>query len=283
MAISLGVNTWVWVSPFKTADTNLFPKIKRMGFDTVELAMEDPSLVNARIVAAALRDAGLSATMVGAFGPSRDMSHEDRRVQQEALDYIRTCVNMCEQMGIRIFAGPLYSAVGKARLLPPEERARERDRSISNLKKAAAMAFDYGVTLGLEPLNRFETDMVNTHQQALAMVRAVGSRSLQVHLDTFHMNIEEKDTEAAVKACKGRLCHVHASESDRGTPGTGQVDWQGLARGLKSIRYNGSVVIETFTPAVKEIAKAAAIWRPLAQSQDVLARDGFKFLRKTLH
>lgn len=282
MAIQFGVNTWTWVSPFKTADIKLFPKIKRMGFDLVELAVEDPALIDARKVAAALWDNGLGATLCGAFGPTRDLSHENKKIQQQSLDYIRTCLTMCEQLGCRVFAGPMYSSVGKARQLPPDARKRERDRAVANLKKAAAMASDRGITLGLEPLNRFEIDLCNTHEQALRIVAAVGSPWVQVHLDTFHMNIEEKDVEKAVRACKGRLCHIHASESDRGTPGTGQVDWEGLARGLKSVRYNGAVVIETFTPRVKEIARAAAIWRPLAPSQDSLAGDGLKFLKKLL-
>ena len=282
MAIQFGVNTWTWVSPFKTADKHLFPKIKHMGFDLVELAVEDPALIDAREVASSLWNNELGATVCGAFGPNRDLSHEDAAIQQNSLDYIQTCLRICQQIGAKVFAGPMYSSVGKARQIPADERKRERDRAIANLKKAAVMAEDHGVILGIEPLNRFEIDMVNTHQQALAMVRAVNRKNVQIHLDSFHMNIEEKDSRAAIKACKGRLCHFHASESDRGTPGTGQVDWQGIAKGLKATKYDGAVVIETFTPMVKEIAKAAAIWRKLAPSQDALARDGVRFLKRLL-
>ena len=282
MAIKFGITTWAWVSPFKTADIKLFPKIKRMGFDLVEVAVEDPSLLDADKIAAALQDNDLGATMCGVWGPNRDLSSEDPSLVRASLDYIHTCLGMCEQMDIKVLIGPMYSSVGNAHLLSPAESARERARSVSHLKKAAAMAADHDVVLGIEPLNRFEISMVNTVEQALGIIRAVGSRNLQVHLDTFHMNIEEKNTEAAIKACKNNVCNVHANESDRGIPGTGQVHWDGVARGLKAIKYDGPIVMETFTPAIKAIAKAVAIWRPLAKSQDVLARDGLKFLRKTI-
>ncbi len=282
MAIKFGVNTWTWVSPFKTSDTHLFSKIKHMGFDVVELAVEDPTLIDGRTVAARLWDLGLGATVCGAFGPSRDLSSDDSARVDESLEYIRACLRLCQQVGCSVFAGPMYSSVGKARQLPRDERKREWDRAVANLKRAATLADDHGVVLGLEPLNRFEIDMVNTHQQALSMMKAVGRKNVQIHLDTFHMNIEEKCVQTAIKACKGRLCHIHACENDRGTPGSGQVNWQGFARGLKAAKYDGAVVIETFTPLVKEIAKAAAIWRPLASSQDALARDGVKFLKKLL-
>jgi D-psicose/D-tagatose/L-ribulose 3-epimerase len=153
---------------------------------------------------------------------------------------------------------------------------------VSGLRKAARMAGDYGVTLGIEPLNRFETDLVNTAAQAKKLIQDIDDPAARIHLDTFHMNIEEKSIYDAVVLAGKDLVYIDASECDRGTPGSGQVDWASLARGLDEIQYCGDCVIESFTPECESIAAAAAIWRPLAMSQDILAQDGLRFLRGLL-
>ena len=144
------------------------------------------------------------------------------------------------------------------------------------------MAADHGVTIALETLNRFETDLINTCEQCLRLVSDIGLNSVGIHLDTFHMNIEEKSIYAAIKLAGAKLAHVHACENDRGAPGSGHVDWPGLAKGLREINYTGAAVIESFTPTCQAIAAATCIWRPLAVSQDALAADGLKFLRNLL-
>lgn len=282
MSIRLGVNTWVWTAPFTTDTVKLFPKIKRMGFDLVEIPIEDPNLIDVGAVGEGLQRNGLGVTVCGAFGPDRDLTHDDPKVHDHAIDYIEVCLAMGAAWGAEVLAGPMYSAVGKARFVPPDQKKREWERAVTNLRRAARMAANAGVRLALEALNRFETDLVNTADQAVQLTRDVGDKALGIHLDTFHMNIEERDAEAAIRKAGSRLYHVHASESDRGTPGSANADWQGLKKGLKAVKYDGAVVIESFTPEVKSIARAAAIWRKLAPSQDRLAGDGLKFLKRLL-
>lgn len=282
MSIRLGVNTWVWTAPFRTETVKLFPKIRNMGFDVVELPIEDPALIDIAAVGEGLKRSGLACTTIGAFGPDRDLTHDDPKVQENCLDYIETSLAMAAAWSAPVLAGPMYSAVGKARLVPPDQKKREWERAVTNLRKAAKMAANAGVRLAMEVLNRFETDLVNTAEQAARMIRDVGDKTLGIQLDTFHMNIEEKSAAEAVKKAGSRLYHVHASESDRGIPGSAKADWAGLAKGLKAVRYDGAVVIESFTPDVTSIARAASIWRKLAPSQDALAKDGLKFLKKLL-
>ncbi len=282
MGNPIGVNTWVWVAPFSTAQTRLFSKIKKMGFDVVELPIEDPKLVNAKKIREALERHGLQATVCGAFGPDRDLTSDKAKDRKEGLSYIKWCIDFCAEIGCPTFAGPMYSSVGKARGIPAAQRKKEWNLAVKNLRQVADYAGRKRVTLAIEPLNRFETDLVNTVAQAVKLCKDIGHPAAKIHLDSFHMNIEEKDVVAACKLAGRRIAHVHASESDRGTPGTGQCDWKGLAKGLKAAKYKGPVVIETFTPAVKSIAKAAAIWRKLAPSQDGLAREGGQFLKKLL-
>ena len=279
MPIGIGVNSWVWISPFTTESLGLIAKAGKLGFDSFEIALEDPTHVNADKVRDALKSANLRPIVCGAFGPSRDLTHEDPAFRTESLNYIRDAVNFCGAIGAKVMCGPMYSAVGKRRHVPPDQKKREWDLAVSGLKQAAKIAAEQGVTLAIEPLNRFETDLVNTAEQCVKLVKDVGHDAVRIHLDTFHMNIEENSIYEAVKLAGKSLAHIHACECNRGTPGAGLVDWKGLARGLSEIGYSGDAVIESFTPECKAIAAAAAIWRPLAKSQDDLATNGLKYLR----
>src|SRR5690606_31553790 len=147
--------------------------------------------------------------------------------------------------------------------------------------QAVRRAEALGVTLALEPLNRFETDMINTVDQAISLVDEVGHHRLKILLDTFHSNIEEKDIPASIVKLGDRLVHIQANENDRGTPGTGHLDWIGIREALQTISYQGSLVIETCGAPSKELARAASRWRPLANSADELAEEGFAFLKNT--
>ena len=136
--------------------------------------------------------------------------------------------------------------------------------------------------IAVEPLNRFETDFLNTCDQGLKLIKAVGSPALKLHLDTFHMNIEEKNQAAAILKAGKHLAHFHACGSDRGTPGNDHIDWKPIAKALKKVKYKGDVVIESFTTDVKVIARAAAIWRKMEPTRNEIAVKGLKFLKKAL-
>jgi len=190
MAIRFGINPWVWSAPFSTETVQLFPKIKKMGFDVVELPLEDPAIADLKAIREGLKKNGLGAsTICGAFGPDRDLTNDDPKVQENGLAYIKICIDAAVTVGAPVVAGPMYSAVGKARLVSPEQKKVEWDRAVTHLKTAAQIAADKGVRLAIEPLNRFETDLINTADQALQLVKDVGAKALGVHLDTFHMNI----------------------------------------------------------------------------------------------
>lgn len=280
--MKIGVNTWVWTAPFGTKDFGLIPKIKSMGFDIIEVAAENPSLIDAALLRQLAEDHGLSIIICGAFGPSRDISSDDPDIRRNGVSYIAECIGLAEAVGSTLVAGPVYSAVGKARLVSADQKARERAWCVENLRGVGGIASDAGVTIGIEPLNRFETDMINLVEQAMALIDEIGHPAYKVHIDTFHANIEEKSIPEAIRLAGSMLGHFHACENDRGIPGTGHIDWIGIRDALRDIAYDGPVVIESFTPGAIEIAKAAAIWRPLAPSQDELAHQGARFLRQLL-
>lgn len=278
--ITFGVSTWLWTSPFQTSTIEeLFPKIAAMGFDAVEIAVEDPSLIDGEAVKAGLKKYGLKAVICGAFGPTRDLTHENPAIHQNCFEYIEACLDLCVLWEIPFFAGPMYSAVGKARMVSPQQRKKEWELAVSNLRIACDMAHTRNIKLALEPLNRFESDLVNTAADVVKLIEDIDHPAAGILLDGFHMNIEERDIEAAIKLCGDKLLHVQVSENYRGTPGTGQTRWDAFSAGLDAINYKGIVAIESFTPEIQELAEAVCIWHPFAADQDQFASEGLQFLK----
>lgn len=279
--IKYGVSTWLWTSPFTTQSINeLFPKIAQIGFDVVEIAVEDPALIDVKKVKSALNDHGLKAGICGAFGSSRDLTNESKAVQQNGLSYIESCLDICKELGVDFFGGPMYSAVGKARMLKPPDRKAEWDLAVKNLQHVCEMAAARNIKIALEPLNRFESDLVNTAEDALRMVNDINHPAAFVMLDSFHMSIEERDVERAIISVGDKLIHLQVSENYRGTPGSGQTPWDSYRKGLEAINYEGIVTIESFTTDNVELAGAVCFWTPKSESQDAFAIDGLRFLKK---
>jgi len=279
--MKFGANTFIWASPFSTAaHLGLVDRVAGLGFDVIEVAFEDPALIDLDALAGRAADVGLGVLVCGAYGPGRNLVSADAAERAATAAYVRALIDAAALLGSPVVGGPAYGAVGKTPAADPAARQRERDLAAAELRPLAAYAGERGVRLALEPLNRFETDLINVVEQGLALVEAVGSPHIGLHLDTFHMHLEERDSAAAIRRAGERLFHFHACENDRGTPGQGQVAWPAVAAALADVGYGGPVVIESFTPEVKSIARAVCIWRELAGSQDELAREGLAFLKE---
>jgi D-psicose/D-tagatose/L-ribulose 3-epimerase len=274
-----GVSTFVWVSPFGSDTLDLIDKVGDLGFDYIEVCIERPETIETDVIGARLRQKGIEALVCGAFGPDRDMSSDDPGVSGNAERYLRECVEIASKLGSPTVCGPMYAGVGNTAMRSPEERRAQWDRAVNKLRPIAEYAAARGVKLALEPLNRFETDLINTVEQGLRFVRDIGRENVGLLLDTFHMNIEEKNIPVAIRAAGSSLFEFHACSSDRGTPGEDHLPWTEIAGALKQIGYDGPVVIEAFTPKIKEIARAVSLWRPLAESEDALATNGLAHLR----
>ena len=275
-----GINSFLFTSPFTTKSTSLFPKFKKWGFDTVEIPIEAPEHIDSVKVRKALDKHGLVCGSVCAcMGPGRDF-RGSAKDQREAMKYCKALIDHMINLGCPSLIGPVYSVVGKADAVDPKEQKREFALVVKNLKVLCAYAEKKGVQICVEPLNRFETDFLNTCDKGLRLIKAVNSPVLKLHLDTFHMNIEEKNQAAAIRKAGKLLGHFHACGSDRGTPGNDHIDWAPIVKALKGIRYKGDVVIESFTTDVKVIARAAAIWRRMEPTREEIAVKGLKFLKK---
>ncbi|MGI8534274.1 MAG: sugar phosphate isomerase/epimerase family protein [Candidatus Limnocylindrales bacterium] len=277
---AIGANTWIWVSPLTDERlAGLAPRIKGWGFDVVELPIEDTTDWDPGRTADLLAGLGLGATTCAVMPESRDLVTADQAVVTSTQGYLRTCVDHAARVGADVVAGPIYAPVGRTWLMEPGERGPTLARLVERLAPVAEYAAAKGVRLAIEPLNRYETSLINTLAQAVEVADRLASPGCGVAADTFHMNIEEKDMTAALREAGPWLAHVQVCGNDRGAPGDDHIDWAAMAAALDRAGYSGPVCIESFTSENQTIARAASIWRPLAPSQDELATRGLAHLR----
>jgi D-psicose/D-tagatose/L-ribulose 3-epimerase len=275
-----GINSFLFVSPFKTESTKLFTKFKGWGFDSVEIPVESPSHVDPIKLKAAAEKAGIViGSICACMGPGRDLRGTTAE-QKNAFIYIKELINQAAQMGCPRVIGPMYSVVGKKGPVSSAQHKHEFTTVVKHLKALAKHAQAKGVCLSIEPLNRFETDFLNTCDQGIKLIKAIGENNVGLHLDTFHMNIEEKNQADAIRKAGKHLTHFHACGTDRGTPGNDSLQWAPIVEALHSIDYQGDIVIESFTQDVKVIAAAAAIWRKIEPKRDDIAIRGLANLRQ---
>ncbi|GAA0982941.1 sugar phosphate isomerase/epimerase [Nocardiopsis tropica] len=277
---ALGVNTWVWTSPLTDAGLErIAPRVAEWGFDVIELPVEQDGDWDPRRARALLDGLGLGATVVLVMGPGRELVATDPATRSATQDYLKRVVDAAATVGSPVVAGPAYASVGRTWRLSPDERRRAGAELVEGLAPVVGHASATGVCVAVEPLNRYETSLVNTVDQGMAMLADLPAEHCGLALDVYHMNIEEQDVAAAIGRAAGRIKHVQVCANDRGAPGADHLDWRGILASLDAAGYDGPLVIESFTADNASIATAASVWRPLAASQDAIAVDGLAHLR----
>lgn len=277
-----GISSYVWVSPFSDMTLGQLKHAKEIGFDIYEIGVESPELIDVDLLKSEAQKVGIEIYVCGAFGETRDISSDNEEYRKNGINYIKELIDMAVKLDSPLVSGPMYSATGKARLLTSNEKDKQKDYVLKNLKIVADYAKERNIKLAVEPLNRFETDFMNTVDQGMDLFKQLDMDNVGFLLDTFHMNIEEKNIPDAIKKAGNKIFNFHACANDRGTPGEDHIDWVGIKEALENVDYKGPIIIESFTTDITEIAKAVSLWRPLAESQDDLARNGLKFLKNNL-
>ncbi|NEE03497.1 sugar phosphate isomerase/epimerase family protein [Phytoactinopolyspora halotolerans] len=280
-ARTFGVNTWVWTSPLTDRTlAELAPRIADWGFDVIELPVENPGDWDPARAAKLLDSLGLAATVTLVMGPGRELVAAERETIAATRDYLRQVVDAAATVSAPVIAGPAYASVGRTWRMTEAERRACYEQLRESLDPVVEHAMGAGVTVGVEPLNRYETSVLNTVDQALEALDGLPPAGCGLALDVYHMNIEEQDIPAAIGRAAGRIAHVQVCANDRGAPGADHLDWPGIVAALDAAGYRGPLVIESFTAENATIATAASIWRPLASSQDAIAVDGLSYLSR---
>jgi len=275
--MKFGVNTMVWTTQLGEKQAPLLARIKEWGFDGVEPFLSPDEPANIPALKAELDRLQLERTTCVVLPREANLVSPDAATRAQGVAFLKKCVDRTADLGAHLMCGPLYAGLGV--MTGSRRTDKEWNWAVKGLRAAAIRAEKRGVCLCLEPLNRFETYFLNTLQDAARLVHDIGAPNVKIHFDTFHCNIEVQHPAEALRAVAKDLGHVHISENDRGTPGTGHVDWKGILKVLKEIRYDGWLTIESFAQPEPALAAAAAIWRDLAPSNDDLARQGLKFTK----
>jgi len=278
--VKLGLNAFLWSGQTDESLFGVFEKIKKWGYDGVELPLFHTKEDVYGRVGEKLKSLGLKATGCTVCSPQANLISDAPEVRAAGVKHLKDMLRMCNIAGAEVLCGPLGPPLGQ--LVGRPRTQDEWTRAVDGLKEIGPHAEAMKVTVAVEYLNRFETYFINTAADMKALVSQVDHPRIRMMYDTFHANIEEKSTYKSVKTCGKYLAHVHISENDRGIPGTGRVPWNELAKGLKELKYDGWLTIESFGTAVPEIAAAAAIWRPLFKDNDEVAKKGIKFLKEAL-
>lgn len=287
MTNSIGIISMFYARPFAREHLSLFARMKATGCDFVELLVPEPGELDLAEVRAALADHGLDVVLAARVNLSRDLASSDDAAHEAGVRYLEFCIETASALGATVVGGPLYGApmvfAGRAPSpVAPPDRVRKVDRVVQGLTRASTRAADAGVKLCIEPLNRFETDVANTTDHALALADAVASPSLGVMLDTFHMNMEDPSIPDAIRRAGSRLYHFQANENHRGFVGSGHIDWPEVCRALAAIGYEGPITLEPFRRNDDLAGTPLAQWRPPHKDEDVELAASIGVLRAAL-
>lgn len=276
--MKLGIHAYAWCSQWSNRSLHLIDKVKGLGLDFIEIPLMALDTFDAIAIKSRLGEANLDAVTSTVLLEGTDITSHDPEVRRRGVNYLKDCVIATSEIGKTNLSGVVYSQHVKS----GQSRPGEVDWAYASagLREVAQFAQQYGVQIGLEPVNRYESNLINTCEQALKLKEMIGEPNIKIHLDTYHMNMEEKSFYTATKAAQDQLMHYHLCENDRGIPGTGLVHWDDIFRALGEMNYQGYAALESFVDVTDNMN--TWVWRQLAPDGDTLVRDGVAFIRRLM-
>jgi D-psicose/D-tagatose/L-ribulose 3-epimerase len=276
--MKVGMNLLLWTAFVTEEHFPILEKIKKTGYDGVEIPLFDGDAEHYKKIKKELDNLGLGCTAVTVVNADTNPISPDASIRKAGLDRIKWALDMTSVMGGDVLAGPYHSALGVFSGQPPT--ADERKRAVEVLTQAADHAQKVKVKIAIEYLNRFECYFLTNAMDAKNLVREINHPYFGTMYDTFHANIEEKNISHAIASMEDTYVHVHISENDRGTPGSGHVHWDETFKALRKAKYDGWLTIEAFGRALPDLAAATKIWRDMFPSPEDVYGNGFKFIKE---
>lgn len=273
-----GVHTFLWTKTFDMSNLAILPQLKEQGFDGVEIARYQFDDFPAAEIGTELKRNGLGCTLCCGLTAGLSLIDDDSAVRHRALSFVRRAVEIAVELGATTLVGPLVASIGY--FCGRRRTIDEWKRAVEGLQSLGETLVQHGVTLAVEPLNRYQTYFLNTTADGVALCEAVNHPNIGLLVDIFHANIEEKNISNAIANTNKHLKHIHVCENDRGTPGTGHIAWNSVFAALHEIQYDQWMVIESFNFNNEELAAATRVWRDLASTPEAIAYEGLAFLKQ---
>ncbi len=273
--MELGIHAYAWCSEWSNKTLDILDTAKRENLDFLEIPLMKLEDFDPKAVLQRKKAVGIDVVTSNVIlADEHDITSRDAACRRNGIEYLKRCVDATAAVEADCFSGVIYSQYCKATAQPTGD---DWKWSAEALRIVGEYAQQFGITLGLEPVTRYESNLINTCDEALRLLDMVGLDNVKVHLDSYHMNVEEKSFYEATRRARGRLCHYHMCECDRGIPGSGHVDWDGIFRALKENDYHGRIGMEGFSDITDNMS--TWVWRKLAPNGDVFLHEGIAFLR----
>ncbi|MFO7612894.1 MAG: sugar phosphate isomerase/epimerase family protein [Clostridia bacterium] len=276
--MKLGIHAYAWCSEWNNTQLDLIDRAQRLGMEFIEIPLMVLDKFDADAVSGRLRSLGFDACTSTVLLDDTDITSGDPAIRKNGVRYLKDCVKATADIRASNFSGVIYSK--HIRQLDGKPTEREYAWSADSLREVADYAEGLGVNIGIEPVNRYETFLVNTCEQAIMLKKMIDRDNIRIHLDTYHMNIEEKSFYDATILAGKDLMHYHLCENDRGIPGTGLVDWDDIFKALAEIKYTGYAALESFVDCTGNMN--TWVWRQLAPDGDTLVSEGTRFIRSMM-
>jgi D-psicose/D-tagatose/L-ribulose 3-epimerase len=277
--MKFGIHSGLWMTRWTDEIDPIMSIVAELGYDGIEISLLGITLERASALKSSARDHGLEITCSTGLGPTEDPTSREPGIRRAALAAMENAIRITSALGARQLAGVIFAPWG---VFDPSNKAGRAERSAELLGQLDPLLVAEDVTLGIEAINRFETDLVNTAAEAKALAEATGSSRIGVLLDTFHMNIEEKSPPDAIRQTGDRLFHFHISDNDRGAPGSAAFDFAAAANALRDIRYDGWVTAEMFVVPGHSTSRDLNIWRHIEAEPTEAARQTLAFMKATI-
>jgi D-psicose/D-tagatose/L-ribulose 3-epimerase len=272
--VRFGMHSSLWTANWTPeAAERLIPDAARHGLDVIEIALLTPDAIDVAHSKNLFKQHKVAPTASLCLPPDARAGEEPAKAEK----FLHRALEVAHDLGCNILCGVTYSELGYKTGKPPTEA--EYANIAKALKPIARRAAEFGMAIGIEPCNRYETHLLNTADQSLAMLDRIGEPNVTIHLDTYHMNIEEKGIGHGFRKAGRKSAYVHLSESDRGVPGSGTIDWNDAFRALADIGFEGDLVMEAFVTVPPEIAAALSVWRPVASGPQEILEKGVPYLK----
>ncbi|NIA06486.1 MAG: TIM barrel protein [Actinobacteria bacterium] len=278
------INTVLWTWPFSADRVDILEKVKGLGYDAVEFSVVDTSPQHLAKIRKEVTRLGLETIICGIPGPQQSIIDPDEKVRLTGVKFVEELLDVCSALDAKALIGPTYSVGTYGHVIEPGGREAAEKHFVECMKEIAVKAEHKGIRIAIEPLNRYESSFLNLAEDALRLIGKVDSPAVGLHLDPYHMNIEEPSFAGPIEQAGEKLYHFHICENDRGAPETGTINWDEIVTVLKKIGYDHYLSVEACDPAGlgPEICKLGGFWRPYGQSPDQIARDSLTFLKRTM-